>query len=139
MLSSTVQSEAAAPYHLHLMPDADLTGTAGVQGQGPYLQLFAKVEADLVKEASYQTYSCPNAIACGSWVTRWMEGRGPDVLSVLTADDLMRVLGGIPLGKEHCAYLAVGALQDLLRKWAVGSRQSAVECNIENSISRGEI
>ena len=70
MLSSTVQSEAAAPYHLQPMPDADFTGAAGVVGQGPYLQLFAKVEAEVVKEASYQTYTYPNAIACGSWVVR---------------------------------------------------------------------
>jgi len=100
------------------MADADLTGIAGVQGQGPYLQLFAKVEADVVNEASYQTYSCPNAIACGSWVTRWMEGRGPEMLGKLTADDLMRVLGGLPLGKEHCATLAISALKDLLSQWA---------------------
>lgn len=117
MLSATVKSEAAAPYHLQPMTDADFTGAAGVQGQGPYLQIFAKVHAGLVAEASYQTYSCPNAIACGSWVTRWMQGRGPDDLSVLTADDLMRVLGGLPLGKEHCAVLCVGALKDLLARW----------------------
>ena len=122
MLSSTVQSEAAAPYHLQPMPDADYSGKAGIQGQGPYLELFAKVESDSVIEAAYQTYSCPNAIACGSWVTRWMEGRGPDVLSRITPDDLMRVLGGLPLGKEHCAQLAIGALQDLVRQWAIGSR-----------------
>ena len=68
MLSSTVQSEAAAPYHLQQMPDADFTGIAGIQGQGPYMQLFAKVDADVVREAAYQTYTCPNAIACaGSW------------------------------------------------------------------------
>ena len=30
----------------------------------------------------------------------------------LTADDVMRVLGGLPLGKERCAHLAVNALQD---------------------------
>ena len=120
MLSSTVQSEAAAPYHLQPMPDADFTGAAGVAGQGPYLQLYAKVEADVVREASYHTYTCPNAIACGSWVARWMEGRGPEMLARLEAEDLMLVLGGLPLGKEHCAYLAVGALRSLLEEWRQG-------------------
>jgi NifU-like protein involved in Fe-S cluster formation len=117
MLSATVQSEAAAPYHLNPMPDADLTGTSGVHGQGPYLQFFAKIDGNVVKEASYQTYTCPNAIACGSWVTRWMEGRGPEMLARLEAEDLMKVLGGLPLAKEHCAYLTVNALRDLLAKW----------------------
>jgi NifU-like protein involved in Fe-S cluster formation len=117
MLSSTVQSEAAAPYHLQPMQSADFTGQAGIAGQGPYLQLFARVEEELVTEASYQTYTCPNAIACGSWVVRWMEGRGPSALAKLEAEDLIRVLGGLPLAKEHCAYLAVNALKDLLTKW----------------------
>src|SRR5579862_8177716 len=117
MLSSTVQSEAAAPYHLQPMPDADLTGIAGIQGQGPYLQIYVKLSDQVVGVAAYETYTCPNAIACGSWVTRWMEGRGPDMLSKLTADDLMLVLGGLSLGKEHCAVLAVTALQDLLNQW----------------------
>jgi NifU-like protein involved in Fe-S cluster formation len=117
MPSSIVQSEAAAPYHLFEMADADLTGTAGIRGQGPYLQLFARLDGGTVKEASYQTYSCPNAIACGSWVARWAEGRGPEILAKLDADDLMRVLGGLDLGKEHCAVLTVAALQDLISKW----------------------
>jgi NifU-like protein involved in Fe-S cluster formation len=114
------------------MPDADVTGTAGIQGQGPYLQLFAKIEAQLVKEASYQTYTCPNAIACGSWVARWMEGRGPEALSVLTADDLMRVLGGLPLGKEHCALLAVSALRDLLCQWELEAKSLKQETRNRN-------
>lgn len=117
MLSSTVQSEAAAPYHLYAMEGADLIGTAGAPGQGPYLRLFARLEAGQVREASYQTYTCPNAIACGSWVCRWMEGRGPNLLAKLDPDDLMRVLGGLPLGREHCAVLCVQALRELVSRW----------------------
>ena len=116
MLSSTVQAEAAAPYHLYAMQGADIVGEAGVEGQGPYLTLYVKVFGDMVEEASFKTYSCPNAIACGSWVTRWMEGRTADVLSRLTPADLMRVLGGLPLGKEHCAALTVTALQQVIQE-----------------------
>ena len=46
-----------------------------------------------------------------------MEGREPAVLALLEAEDLMQVLGGLPLGKEHCAYLAVNALRDALKQW----------------------
>ena len=72
MLSSTVQAEAAAPYHLRAMPEADIIGRSGTPGQGPYLQFFLKVSGPVVQEACFQTYTCPNAIACGSWVARWM-------------------------------------------------------------------
>ena len=117
MLSSTVQTEAVAPYHLGAMADADIVGQSGIPGQGPYLQFFVKVNGNLVQEAHFQTYTCPNAIACGSWVTRWMEGRNPQILARLEAEDLMLVLGGLPLGKEYCAHLAVNALRDALKQW----------------------
>jgi len=126
MLSSTVQAEALAPYHLQAMADPDIIGQAGIAGQGPYLKLFVKLEGEKVLEACYQTYTCPNAIACGSWMTRWMEGRTPETLARLEADDLMGVLGGLPLGKEHCASLAVNALKDVLRKWQVRSDEEGI-------------
>lgn len=119
MLSATVQNEAAAPYHLQPMDDPDVSGVAGIPGQGPYMQLFARLRGDLIAEASFQTYSCPNAIACGSWVTRWMEGRDAETLKLLTASDLMRILGTLPLGKEHCAVITVSALKSLLDSWAM--------------------
>ena len=59
---------------------------------------------------------CPNAIACGNWVARWVAGRTPGEARILEAEDLRRVLGGLPLGKEHCADLAVDALRAALRK-----------------------
>ena len=123
MLSSTVQEQAANPYHLEARTDADIVGQSGIPGQGPYMQFFVKVEGNLVQEAYFQTYTCPNAIACGSWVARWMEGRDPEILARLEADDLMRLLGGLPLGKEHCAYLAVNALRDVLRQWEAQSNR----------------
>ena len=46
-----------------------------------------------------------------------MEGRGPEMLAKLEAEDLIRILGGLPLGKEHCAQLAITALRDLLCHW----------------------
>jgi len=101
MLSSTVQSEAAAPYHLEEMDSPDITGSYGVRGQGPYVRLYAKLSDDVVKQAAFQTYSCPNAIACGSWVTRWVEGRDIQTLKLLTASDLMRVLAGFRLAKSN--------------------------------------
>jgi len=81
------------------------------------MQIYARIESEMVAEASFQTYSCPNAIACGSWVVRWMEGRGADILARLEAEDLMKVLGGLPVAKEHCAYMTVNTLRDLLRSW----------------------
>ncbi len=127
MLSETVRTEALAPYHLHAMPDADIQACIGVEGQGLYMRFYAKLRQQIIAEASFQTFSCPNAIACGSWITRWMEGRDKDVLDKLEADDLVRVLGGLQAGKEQIAVMAVSALRALLAQMPDGIGQKKWE------------
>ena len=63
------------PRTLGEMADADLVGQEGVPGEGPFMTMYLKLEGDIVREAGFQTYNCPYAVACGSWVTRWLVGR----------------------------------------------------------------
>jgi NifU-like protein involved in Fe-S cluster formation len=74
------------------------------------------VEQNSIASASFETYGCPVAIACGSWLTSWVTGKTFTQAAVIEPGDLEKVLGGLPLGKEHCAALAVNALKDALRQ-----------------------
>ncbi len=74
-----------------------------------------KIAEGHIAEAWFETYGCPAAIACGSWLTKWLEGKTPEQATALEAEDLSVVLGGLPLGKEHCAQLAVKALRQALK------------------------
>ena len=98
------------------LQDASVTGQAGIQGQGPYMLIHLNVTNGEISEARYETYGCPAAHACGSWVAQWVVGRTPDMIMKLAAGDLITLVGGLPLGKEHCADLAVNAVRDGLRK-----------------------
>ncbi|MCW3099197.1 MAG: iscU [Chthonomonadaceae bacterium] len=104
------------PKTLGPLPGADVTGRAGVQGEGPFLYMHLKFAGGRIECARFETYGCPVAIACGSWVTQWVAGRTPEQALLLEANDLRTLLGGVPLGKEHCADLAVNALRDGLRQ-----------------------
>lgn len=73
-------------------------------------------ESGMIVSAQYETYGCPTAMRCGNWITQWVAGRTSANVAVIEADDLIKVLGGVPLGKEHCAELAVGALRAALRQ-----------------------
>ena len=99
------------------LAEADAIGQDGIPGEGPYMTLYLRLEGENIAEASFETYGCPAAIACGSWLTQWITGKTADAASIITADDLMRVVGGLPLGKEHCASLAVNALRSAMRSW----------------------
>lgn len=91
-----------------------LTGQAGEPGQGPWMRLVTEFDGKQFTEATFETYGCPTAMRCGDWVCQWVTGRSPQQVKVLEPNDLITVLGGVPLGKEHCADLAVNALREVL-------------------------
>jgi nitrogen fixation NifU-like protein len=105
------------PKTLGTLPDADVVGQEGIPGEGPFMTMYLLLEGDTVKDARFETYGCPYAVACGSWVTRWLVGRTAEQAKVLEASDLSTILGGLPLGKEHCASLAVLSLRNALGMW----------------------
>ena len=116
MSSETVMEHAAQPYHLGGAAGMPVVGREGAPGEGPYMTVGLRLESGLIAEARFETYGCPSAIACGSWMTRWMEGRQPESTLVLEAGDLVKLLG-LPLGKEHVAVLAVKALNLAVGEW----------------------
>jgi nitrogen fixation NifU-like protein len=116
MFSDTVQEHSTRPRNLGPQEDATVTGRVGTPGEGPFLLVHLSVEHDTIATASFETYGCPVAIACGSWLTQWAKSKTLVQAALIEPGDLERVLGGLPLGKEHCAALAVNALKDALRQ-----------------------
>jgi len=114
MFSPAVLEHFLNPRNRGPLKEATCTGMAGVFGQGPYMQLWIRSEADQILDASFDTYGCPAAIACGSFISEWIKGRSTEQVGNITARDLDRILGGLPAGKEHCPELAVTALHSAL-------------------------
>ena len=96
--------------HAGELTEATHRGVAGAPGCGPYIALSFCVEAEVVRVARWETYGCPAAMACAEIVCRLSEGRPLSLLQRLTADDVNRLVGGVPEGKEHCPELAAQAL-----------------------------
>ncbi len=123
MFSDIVQDHVANPRNRGSLDGATHQGTAGVPGDGPYMSFWFRVEASRVTGATYQTWGCPAAVACGSIVAEIAPGRTPEALLSLTEQDITRLLGGLPEGKEHCPQLTVDALRKAL------SRDAATHCD----------
>jgi NifU-like protein involved in Fe-S cluster formation len=92
----------------------DGKGTEGAPGAGNYMVITLQLRDGVIASALFQTYGCPGAIACGSCLTEWVTGLGIEEAKAITPSALATRLGGLPLGKEHCADLAVAALQKAL-------------------------
>ena len=78
-------------------------GTAGLQGDGPYVSLEFVVEDGVVTQAAYTCNGCPGAIATASALAEWANGRSTSEVLGLKPTDLLSLLGGLPEGKEHNA------------------------------------
>lgn len=119
MYNARVLEHFANPHHQGETSDADVVGQAGVRGEGPFMTIGLRLKSGLqreqaaqqedgngtqqIEEAWFSTYGCPAAVACGSWLTKWVEGKTTDAVLVVEAKDVAVMVGGLPLGKEHCA------------------------------------
>ena len=104
------------PRNVGTLENPTAVGTEGVPGQGNYMVIHIRAEAGRILDIRYQTYGCPGAIACGSAVTELAKGKTLEEAKAITREDVDRHLGGLPLGKGHCADLAVNALRNALGK-----------------------
>lgn len=111
MYNATILDHFASPRNAGELPDADVVGTAGEPGRGNYMVLYFKLDGDVISECRFQTFGCAPAIAVGSVVTELVKGRSVAEALALTPDRLEEALGGLPLGRKHCAGLAVEALR----------------------------
>jgi NifU-like protein involved in Fe-S cluster formation len=96
------------------MTDATHHGVAGTPGEGAYLLLWLVVADGTLLRASYETFGCPAAIACGSLLCELLVGRTASQALLITERDLVLLLGGLPPGREHCPKLALVALRNAL-------------------------
>jgi nitrogen fixation protein NifU and related proteins len=82
---------------------------------GDVMKLWARVEAGVVREATFQMEGCIPAVACGSWLVEAMRGRSPAELAEITPERIEAALGGLPSASRHACRLACDALRELIR------------------------
>ena len=112
MYSDQVKEHFANPRNMGELEEADAEGRAGEPGRGNYMIIWVRVEGERIAETGFKTYGCPPAIAAGSCVTEMAKGRTVQQALKITREEVIEALGGLPLGREHCAALAVESLSN---------------------------
>ena len=67
-----------------------------------------------VQAARFRTFGCTAAIASASVLTELVTGLAQDAAAALEPVDILNALGGLPVRKEACALMAIGALRGAL-------------------------
>lgn len=99
------------PRNAGVIEDASGVGEIGDPSCGDFLRVFIKVSNNDVAEVKYQIRGCPAAIACASAMTDIATGKNLDDAMMITEDDIVKALDGLPEHKIHCSALGASGLR----------------------------
>jgi nitrogen fixation NifU-like protein len=88
-------------------------GKALVKGIcGDTMEMFLKMKNGEVRRCTFQTDGCGTSIACGSMATELAQNKSfTQALGSVSADEILKRLGGLPEESVHCAQLAAETLR----------------------------
>jgi nitrogen fixation NifU-like protein len=106
----------------NLGPPAKISGygTVGDPSCGDFLAVWIEVEDDRIKDIGFMCRGCPAAIGTASAMTEMARGLTLEEAVLVTEEDILKAVGGLPEFKIHCSNLGAsalrGAVYDYLRK-----------------------
>ena len=91
-------------------------GYAKVKGPcGDTMEMFLKINNKNISECGFQTDGCGTTIVCGSTATELALNKSfTQALGLVSADEILKRLGGLPASDIHCAQLAAETLRRAL-------------------------
>ena len=105
------------PRNMGEMKYADVMGEVGNATCGDMSYIYIKVENNIIKDISFQTFGCAAAIATSSMVTVMAKGKTLYEAMQISRNDVAEALDGLPPIKMHCSNLAADSLQDAIIKY----------------------
>jgi nitrogen fixation NifU-like protein len=124
LFSETVLREARHPQNMTVMPEPD--GHALLRGScGDTMEIFLRIHDSQIETAAFMTDGCGPTVACGSMLTRMVQGKSLEEAGALEASELIIALDGLPPEHIHCATLAVDTLHEAMKNGHIQSKEGA--------------
>jgi nitrogen fixation NifU-like protein len=98
------------PRNVGTIENPDGYGKVGNPVCGDLMEMYIKVENNIIKDIKFKTFGCGSAIATSSMVTELAIGKTIDEALKITRNDVANELDGLPPQKMHCSNLAADAL-----------------------------
>jgi nitrogen fixation NifU-like protein len=117
MYSPKVMDHFMNPRNVGEMENADGVGMEGNPTCGDAMELFIKVENDVIVDAKFRTFGCGAAIAVSSMVTEMVKGKTLDEALQISKEAVAEELGGLPPQKMHCSNLGADALRKAIEDY----------------------
>ena len=111
MYSEKVMEMFRNPKNMGEIENPDGIGRVGNPKCGDLMELYIKVDGDIITDVKFKTFGCAAAIATSSMITEMAKGKTLDEALKITRKDVADELEGLPPVKMHCSNLAADALQ----------------------------
>ena len=102
-------------------------GRVGNPTCGDIMEIYVKIDGDIITDAKFRTFGCGSAIATTSMTTEMIKGMSLDEAMTLTREDVATELDGLPPIKMHCSNLAADALHEAIVSYRKGRGEEVPE------------
>ncbi len=111
--SEEVIDHFSKPRNVGSLPPEETSGYSkvGDAGCGDEMELWISVRDNRIFRIAFKSYGCPGAISTSSMLTVLADGKTIEEAKLITDDDVVAALRGIPENKKHCSLLGVQALK----------------------------
>ncbi|MGL4946070.1 MAG: Fe-S cluster assembly scaffold protein NifU [Cetobacterium sp.] len=105
------------PRNVGTMENPDGYGKVGNPSCGDIMELFLKIENEIITDVKFRTFGCASAIATSSISTEMVLGKNIHEALDITNKVVAEALGGLPATKMHCSVLAEEALKEAIEQY----------------------
>jgi nitrogen fixation NifU-like protein len=112
--SEKVMEHFKNPRNVGEIENPDGVGHVGNPVCGDIMELYIKVQDNIITDAKFKTFGCGAAIATSSMVTELVKGKTIDEALKISNHAVAEALGGLPPIKMHCSVLAEEALKSAI-------------------------
>ncbi len=117
MYSEKVMEHFRNPRNMGAMENPDGVGKVGNPVCGDIMELYIRVENDVITDAKFMTFGCGAAIATSSMVTELVKGKTLEEALKVSNATVAEALDGLPPVKMHCSVLAEDALKGAIEDY----------------------
>lgn len=117
MYSEKVMDHFYNPRNVGSIENPDGYGKIGNPTCGDLMELFIKVDDDVITDIKFRTFGCGAAIATSSMVTELVKDKTIGEALEVTNKQVAKALDGLPSEKMHCSVLGEEALEAAIRDY----------------------
>ena len=127
LYSDKVMDHFRNPRNLGIIENADGVGKVVNSKCGDIMEIYLKIDNDIITDVKFETFGCGSAIASSSMATELIKGKPVSEVAKLTNKAVTEALDGLPPQKIHCSVLAEEAIKKALDDYYQKQSETAQE------------